>query len=101
MEAPTGDDSRGWGPFVDPDDGLPPEATDLLSANRDKESTALDLKTDEAPVLVTFRVTIPGWDRMSVIDASQTLELTAGLQAVRWSPADNGMSCDWVTAYIA
>ncbi len=46
VEAPTGDDSRGWGPpFVDPGDGLAPEATYFLSANRNKESVILDLKT--------------------------------------------------------
>ena len=46
VEAPGGDDSRGWGPpFVDPGDGGPAEATYFLSANRNKESIVLDLKT--------------------------------------------------------
>ena len=50
VESPTGDDSRGWGPpFVDPGDGLPAEATYFLSANRNKESVVLDLKTDDGP----------------------------------------------------
>lgn len=45
VEAPSGDDSRGWGPpFVDPLDGSPAEATYFLSANRNKESIVLDLK---------------------------------------------------------
>jgi crotonobetainyl-CoA:carnitine CoA-transferase CaiB-like acyl-CoA transferase len=44
VEAPgTGDDTRGWGPpFV----GQPRESTYFLSANRNKESIALDLKDD-------------------------------------------------------
>ena len=38
-----GDDTRGWGPpFVGPDDD--PQSTYFLSANRNKESIALDLK---------------------------------------------------------
>jgi crotonobetainyl-CoA:carnitine CoA-transferase CaiB-like acyl-CoA transferase len=40
----TGDDARGWGPpFVGPDDD--PQATYFLSANRNKESICLDLKS--------------------------------------------------------
>ncbi|HWU21427.1 MAG TPA: CoA transferase [Nocardioides sp.] len=48
VEAPgRGDDTRGWGPpFVQPEDGVR-ESTYFLSANRNKESIALDLK-DEA-----------------------------------------------------
>ncbi len=45
VEAPAGDDTRGWGPpFV----GAPSarESTYFLSANRDKESVVLDLKSD-------------------------------------------------------
>lgn len=42
----TGDDTRGWGPpFVGPDDD--PQATYFLSCNRNKESIALDLKSDD------------------------------------------------------
>ena len=44
VEAPgAGDDTRGWGPpFVGPDDDR--QSTYFLSANRNKESVALDLK---------------------------------------------------------
>src|SRR6201991_3412671 len=48
IETPHGgDDTRGWGPpFVgDPEHGV--ESTYFLSANRNKESIALDLKSDE------------------------------------------------------
>jgi crotonobetainyl-CoA:carnitine CoA-transferase CaiB-like acyl-CoA transferase len=47
VEAPgRGDDTRGWGPpFVGPDDAR--ESTYFLSANRNKESLVLDLKSDE------------------------------------------------------
>ena len=47
VETPgSGDDSRGWGPpFVEPDSGGR-ESTYFLSANRNKESIALDLKDD-------------------------------------------------------
>ncbi len=46
VEAPHGDDSRGWGPpFAGPDEG--PESTYFLSCNRNKESVRLDLKTDD------------------------------------------------------
>lgn len=48
VEAPgRGDDTRGWGPpFVRPDHdgGTAEESTYFLSANRNKESIALDLK---------------------------------------------------------
>ena len=45
VESPTGDDSRGWGPpFVGPDDAR--ESTYFMSANRNKESLVLDLKSD-------------------------------------------------------
>ncbi|WP_252373570.1 CaiB/BaiF CoA-transferase family protein [Pimelobacter sp. 30-1] len=46
VEAPGhGDDTRGWGPpFVTPDGGGERESTYFLSANRNKESIALDLK---------------------------------------------------------
>src|SRR6186997_2390847 len=43
IESPTGDDTRGWGPpFVGEADAR--ESTYFLSANRNKESIALDLK---------------------------------------------------------
>lgn len=42
----SGDDTRGWGPpFVGPDDD--PQATYFLSCNRNKESIALDLKSED------------------------------------------------------
>ena len=46
VETPgTGDDTRGWGPpFVGPDADV---STYFLSCNRNKESIALDLKSDE------------------------------------------------------
>ena len=51
VEAPgTGDDVRGWGPpFVGPKSGEPGarESTYFLAANRNKESIALDLKSDD------------------------------------------------------
>jgi crotonobetainyl-CoA:carnitine CoA-transferase CaiB-like acyl-CoA transferase len=41
----AGDDTRGWGPpFLQPDDGGPPQSTYYLSVNRNKRSVALDLK---------------------------------------------------------
>lgn len=48
VESPaSGDDTRGWGPpFVDPAAG-DRESTYFLSANRNKHSIALDLKSDE------------------------------------------------------
>ncbi|MDQ6934666.1 MAG: CoA transferase [Actinomycetota bacterium] len=46
VESPTGDDTRTWGPpFVGPEDAR--ESTYFLSANRNKESLTLDLKTPE------------------------------------------------------
>lgn len=47
VETPiTGDDTRGWGPpFVGPVDDL--QATYFLSCNRNKESIALDLKSED------------------------------------------------------
>src|SRR3712207_2600436 len=45
VESPTGDDTRGWGPpFVGSPEAR--ESTYFLSCNRNKESVALDLKTD-------------------------------------------------------
>ncbi|WP_026534731.1 CaiB/BaiF CoA transferase family protein [Arthrobacter sp. H14] len=42
----SGDDTRGWGPpFVGPEED--PQATYFLSCNRNKESIALDLKSDD------------------------------------------------------
>jgi crotonobetainyl-CoA:carnitine CoA-transferase CaiB-like acyl-CoA transferase len=42
----TGDDARGWGPpFVGPADDH--QATYFLSCNRNKESTSLDLKSED------------------------------------------------------
>ena len=60
VETPgSGDDTRGWGPpFVDPgpgEDGVPrpPESTYFLSCNRNKESIALDLKSDDGREVLT------------------------------------------------
>ncbi|UER55287.1 CoA transferase [Kineosporiaceae bacterium SCSIO 59966] len=49
VETPgTGDDTRGWGPpFVEPVGGGQRQSTYFLSCNRNKESIALDLKSDE------------------------------------------------------
>src|SRR6187397_2488187 len=45
IEPPTGDDTRSWGPpFVGPEDAR--ESTYFLSANRNKESLVLDLKSE-------------------------------------------------------
>ena len=51
VEPPTGDDTRSWGPpFVGPEDAR--ESTYFLSANRNKESLVLDLKSpDDCDVL--------------------------------------------------
>jgi crotonobetainyl-CoA:carnitine CoA-transferase CaiB-like acyl-CoA transferase len=54
VEPPTGDDTRSWGPpFVGPEDGSTVrESTYFLSANRNKESLVLDLKSpDDCDVL--------------------------------------------------
>jgi crotonobetainyl-CoA:carnitine CoA-transferase CaiB-like acyl-CoA transferase len=52
VETPgTGDDTRGWGPpFVGPDGEV---STYYLSANRNKESIVLDLKSDEGRAALT------------------------------------------------
>jgi crotonobetainyl-CoA:carnitine CoA-transferase CaiB-like acyl-CoA transferase len=54
VESPgSGDDSRGWGPpFVQPEGGQR-ESTYFLSANRNKESIALDLKGDGDRAVLT------------------------------------------------
>jgi formyl-CoA transferase len=54
IETPEGgDDTRGWGPpFLQPDGG-PRESTYFLSANRNKESVALDLKSDAGRATLT------------------------------------------------
>lgn len=53
VESPgTGDDTRGWGPpFVGPEDN--PQATYFLSCNRNKESIALDLKSEDGKEVLT------------------------------------------------
>jgi formyl-CoA transferase len=53
VESPgSGDDTRGWGPpFVGPDDAR--ESTYFLSCNRNKESIALDLKSDDGRATLT------------------------------------------------
>jgi formyl-CoA transferase len=53
VETPkTGDDSRSWGPpFVGPEDE--PVSTYFLSANRNKESLQLDLKSDDGREALT------------------------------------------------
>ncbi|WP_307837327.1 CoA transferase [Aeromicrobium sp. YIM 150415] len=46
IETPTGDDSRGWGPpFLG--EGEERESTYFMSANRNKESITLNLKTED------------------------------------------------------
>lgn len=53
VESPEGDDSRGWGPpFVHGNDGRE-HATYFLSCNRNKESIALDLKSDDGRAALT------------------------------------------------
>ncbi|MCC9174348.1 CaiB/BaiF CoA transferase family protein [Arthrobacter sp. zg-Y179] len=53
VETPgTGDDTRGWGPpFVGPEET--PQATYFLSCNRNKESIALDLKSEDGAAVLT------------------------------------------------
>ncbi|MDR6862444.1 CoA transferase [Phycicoccus sp. 3266] len=53
VETPgAGDDTRGWGPpFVGPEDD--PVSTYYLSANRNKESITLDLKSDDGRDVLT------------------------------------------------
>ncbi|MHA7282568.1 CaiB/BaiF CoA transferase family protein [Arthrobacter sp. TMS2-4] len=53
VETPgTGDDTRGWGPpFVGPDEDR--QSTYFLSCNRNKESIALDLKSDDGRAVLT------------------------------------------------
>ena len=58
VETPgAGDDTRGWGPpFVGPDDATDEtgrESTYFLSCNRNKESVALDLKSEQGRALLT------------------------------------------------
>jgi crotonobetainyl-CoA:carnitine CoA-transferase CaiB-like acyl-CoA transferase len=55
VETPgTGDDSRGWGPpFITPQGGGPRQSTYFLSCNRNKESIALDLKSDDGRETLT------------------------------------------------
>jgi crotonobetainyl-CoA:carnitine CoA-transferase CaiB-like acyl-CoA transferase len=56
VESPDGDDSRGWGPpFVGGSDGRE-HATYFLSCNRNKESVAADLKSDDGRALLTALV---------------------------------------------
>ena len=87
IESPAGDDTRGWGPpFIGDEDER--ESTYFLSANRNKESLVLDLKTDEdrdvlarlverADVLMeNFRVGV--LDRLGFPD-SRLHELNPGL----------------------
>ena len=48
VESPKGgDDTRGWGPPFVSQEGADRESTYFLSANRNKRSIALDLKTDD------------------------------------------------------
>jgi crotonobetainyl-CoA:carnitine CoA-transferase CaiB-like acyl-CoA transferase len=48
VESPKGgDDTRGWGPPFVAQEGAERESTYFLSANRNKRSIALDLKTDD------------------------------------------------------
>jgi crotonobetainyl-CoA:carnitine CoA-transferase CaiB-like acyl-CoA transferase len=58
VETPgSGDDSRGWGPpFVTPEGGGQRESTYFLSCNRNKESIALDLKSNDGRETLTALV---------------------------------------------
>jgi formyl-CoA transferase len=52
VESPDGDDSRGWGPpFLPGSDGRE-HASYFLSCNRNKESIAIDLKSDDGRALL-------------------------------------------------
>src|SRR6478609_1653127 len=52
IESPDGDDSRGWGPpFLGEGDDR--ESTYFMSANRNKESIVLDLKSDDGRDVLT------------------------------------------------
>jgi crotonobetainyl-CoA:carnitine CoA-transferase CaiB-like acyl-CoA transferase len=52
VESPDGDDSRGWGPpFLHGSDGRE-HASYFLSCNRNKESVAIDLKSDDGRELL-------------------------------------------------
>ncbi len=58
VESPgSGDDTRGWGPpFVTPE-GADRESTYFLSCNRNKESIALDLKSEDGRAVLTALIT--------------------------------------------
>jgi len=56
IESPEGDDSRGWGPpFMHGSNGAE-HATYFLSCNRNKESIALDLKSEEGRAVLAALV---------------------------------------------
>lgn len=52
VEPPTGDESRGWGPPFAPDSDGGQHSTYFLSCNRNKESIALDLKSDDGAAVL-------------------------------------------------
>lgn len=55
VEATTGDDTRSWGPpFTGPSED--PQSTYFLSCNRNKESIALDLKSEKGAAVLTSLV---------------------------------------------
>jgi crotonobetainyl-CoA:carnitine CoA-transferase CaiB-like acyl-CoA transferase len=58
VESPgSGDDTRGWGPpFVTPEGGGARQSTYFLSCNRNKESIALDLKSEDGRETLTALV---------------------------------------------